>query len=208
MGKIEKKINGFLGIAMGSMIVMFAIGLFFAIAPALVLKILRWGITMLLLGSGIILIARDMVSKNGFSLISTSVVGVFFILMGLIIAMYPETLHIVTISFGVYMIINSFIQLSAASKIKGTSAYNAALITNIIGLVCGIIMIVRPGDSNEVVIMIAGIVLMVYALSGLLDTWILKTKIDVVKEEVKKAKKDTKNLLEDAKEAEIVEDKK
>lgn len=208
MGKIEKKIGSFLRFAMGSMVALFLIGLIFAIAPSLVLNILHWGITILLLGAGIMLVARDMSNTGTFSFISTSFMGVFLILMGIIIAIYPETLNIVTIAFGVYMILNSFMQLSVAAQIRGTSAYTAALITNIVGLVCGIIMIVRPGSSNEAIIMIAGIVLMVYAASGIIDTWILKAKIDIVKNEVKEAKKEAKSLLEDAKEAEIVEEDK
>ncbi len=206
MEKVEKKINGFLGAAMGTMVVMTLLGLVFVLAPGFMLSILRWGITILLLGAGITMIARDMQTGRMFSLFSTSLLGVFLVIMGIIIAIYPETLNVVTIVIGAYMILNSFMQLSVASKIKGSSAYNAALITNLIGLICGIIMIVRPGDSNEAIITIAGIVLMIYGISGLIDTFILKTKIDHVKETVKEAKKETKKLVEDIKEAEVVEE--
>jgi O-antigen/teichoic acid export membrane protein len=142
-----------------------------------------------------------------FSLFSTSLLGIFFVLMGIIIAIHPETINIVTIAFGVYMILNSVIQLSIASRIRGTNAYNTALVTNVIGLVCGIIMIIHPGASNEAVIVLAGILLIVYGASGLVDTFILKSKIDAVKENVKKASKTAKTLIDDVKEAEIVEDK-
>ena len=207
MEKVEKKINSFLGAAMGSMVAMIALGLLFALAPGLMLNILHWGITILLLGAGVAMIARDMQSGKMFSLFSTSILGVFLVLMGIIIAIYPETLNIVTIAFGVYMILNSFMQLSVASKIKGTNAYTAALVTNLIGLVCGVIMIVRPGDSNEAILTIAGIILIIYGVSGLTDTFILKSKIDNVKEHVKDAKKETKHIVDNIKEAEVVEEK-
>lgn len=207
MEKIEKKINGFLGAAMGSMAVMIIIGLAFLLAPGLMLSMLRWGLAVILMVAGIAMITRDMSTGRVFSLFSTSLVGIFFILMGIIIAIHPETINIVTIAFGVYMILSSVMHLSLASKIKGTKAYNTALTTNIIGLVCGIIMIIHPGTSNEVVIMIAGALLIVYGISGLVDTFILKSKIDSVKENVKKATKDTKTLLNDVKEAEIVDEK-
>lgn len=207
MEKIEKKINGFLGAAMGSMAVMIIIGLAFLLAPGLMLSMLRWGLAVILMVAGIAMITRDMSTGRVFSLFSTSLVGIFFILMGIIIAIHPETINIVTIAFGVYMILSSVMHLSLASRIKGTKAYNTALTTNIIGLVCGIIMIIHPGTSNEVVIMIAGALLIVYGISGLVDTFILKSKIDNVKENVKKATKDTKTLLNDVKEAEIVDKK-
>ena len=207
MEKIEKKINGFLGAAMGSMAVMIVIGLAFLLAPGLMLSMLRWGIAVISIVAGIAMITRDMSTGRVFSLFSTSLVGIFFILIGIIIAIHPETINIVTIAFGVYMILSSVMHLSLASRIKGTKAYNTALTTNIIGLVCGIIMIIHPGTSNEVVIMIAGTLLIIYGISGLVDTFILKSKIDNVKENVKKATKEAKTLLEDVKEAEIVEEK-
>lgn len=208
MEKIEKKINGFLRAALGSMIAMILIGLVFILMPGFTLAVMQWGIAILLLGAGIAMIARDMYDGGFFSFFSTSLAGIFFVLMGIIIAIYPETLNIITIAFGVYMILNSFMQISLAARIRGSSAYTVALISNLIGLICGVIMIVRPGDSNEAIITIAGILLMVYGISGLIDTFILKSKIDTVKKNVKTAKKAAKNLIEDAKEAEVVEDKK
>lgn len=208
MDKIEKKINGFLGAAMGSMAMMILLGLVFALAPGFAIAVMRWGIALILLMAGMAMIFRDMQTGKIFSLFSTSLMGVFFILMGIIVAIYPETLNIITIAFGVYMILSSFVQISLASRIRGAgNAYNVAVITNLIGLVCGVIMIVRPGDSNEAIITIAGILLIVYGISGLVDTFILKSKIDKVKKTVKETKKEAKRIVDDIKEAEIVEEK-
>ena len=209
MESIEKKINGFLGAAIGSTLIMTALGVFFFIFPGTMLAIMRTAISLILIASGIVMIARDMQSGRLFSFFSTSLMGIFLVIMGIIIAIYPQTLYIVTIAFGVYMILSSVMQLNIASQIRGTSAYNVALVTNIIGLLCGVIMIIHPGESDEVIVMIAGAVLMIYGISGLIDTIILKSKIDKVKDTVKSsvktAKKAAKNLIEDAEEAEIVE---
>ena len=208
MEKIEKKINGFLGAAMGSMAAMILLGLAFVLVPGFMIGIMRWGIAVILILAGAALIARDMQSGRIFSIFSTSLMGVFLVLMGIIVAIYPETLNIITIAFGVYMILNSFMQISLASRIRGAgNAYNVALVTNLIGLICGVIMIVRPGDSNEAIVTIAGILLIVYGISGLIDTFILKSKIDNVKKTVKETKKTAKRLVEDIKEAEIVDEK-
>ena len=207
MEKIEKKINGFIGAAMGSMGVMILLGLVFVLAPGFMLGILRWGITILLLLTGAGMIARDMQTGRFFSIFSTSLMGIFLIIMGIVVALHPETLAIVTIALGAYMIINSFMSLSVASNIKGTSAYAWALLSNIIGLICGIIMIIHPGASSEAIIMLAGVILIIYGVSGLIDALIIKSKIDEVKKGYKNAKKTAKMLLEDAKEAEVVEKK-
>ena len=193
---------------MGSMAAMILLGLAFVLIPGFMIGIMRWGIAVILILAGAALIARDMQSGRIFSIFSTSLMGVFLVLMGIIVAIYPETLNIITIAFGVYMILNSFMQISLASRIRGAgNAYNVALVTNLIGLICGVIMIVRPGDSNEAIVTIAGILLIVYGISGLVDTFILKSKIDNVKKTVKETKKTAKRLVEDIKEAEIVDEK-
>lgn len=207
MEKIEQKINGFLRAAFASMAGMIGLGVLFALAPAFVLSFMQWGIAVLLIAGGIAMIARDMQNGGFFSLFSTSLLGIFLVLMGIIVVLYPQTLNIVTIAFGVYMILNSFMQISLAARIRGTTAYTAALISNLIGLICGVIMIVRPGDSNEAIITIAGILLIVYGVSGLVDTFILKSKIDTVKKNVKNVKKEAKALIDKAEEAEVVEEK-
>ena len=208
MEQIEKKINGFLGAAMGSMATMILVGLAFVVAPGFMLSVMRWGIAILLLLAGSAMIARDMQSGRIFSIFSTSLTGVFLVLIGIIIAIYPETLNIVTIAFGVYMILNSFMQLSLASRVRGKgNSYNIVLVTNLIGLVCGVIMMVRPGDSNEAIVTIAGVLMIIYGLSGLIDTFVLKSRIDDVKKTAKKVKKDAKRLADDVKEAEIVDKK-
>jgi uncharacterized membrane protein HdeD (DUF308 family) len=193
---------------MGSMAMMILLGLVFALAPGFMISIMRWGIAIVLLLSGAAMIARDMQSGKIFSIFSTSLMGVFLVLMGIIVAIYPETLNIVTIAFGVYMILNSFMQLSLSSRVRGKgNAYNIVLVTNLIGLVCGVIMMVRPGDSNEAIVTIAGVLMIIYGLSGLIDTFVLKSRIDDVKKTAKKVKKDAKRLADDVKEAEIVDKK-
>ena len=211
MEAIEKKINGFLGAAIGTTLIMTLLGLVFFLFPGTMLAIMQTAISILLIAIGVFMIARDMQTGRVFSLFSTSLLGIFLVIMGIIIAIYPQTLNIITIAFGVYMILNSVMQLNLASQIRGSTAYNVALFSNIIGLICGVIMIVHPGDTNEAIVMIAGVVLMIYGISGLVDTFILKSKIDTVKktvkETVKETKKSAKHLLEDAKEAEVVDKK-
>lgn len=207
MKEMEKKIKGFLGMATGTMVLMILLGLLFVCAPKFILSVLQWGITTILLITGCAMIATDMKTGRFFSIFSTSLMGIFFILMGIIVATHRETLNIVTIAFGVYMVLNSFMSLSVASNIRGTSAYLWALLTNIIGLVCGIIMIVHPGGSNEAIISVAGVVLIVYGISGLIDTLIIRSRINEVEKNFKAAKKSAKVLLEDAEEAEVVEKK-
>ncbi len=208
MEAVEKKIKGFLGAALGTTSAMIVLGLIFFFAPGFMISAMRAVISIGLIAAGILMIARDMQSGRMFSLFSTSLLGIFFVIMGMIVAIYPETLSIITIALGVYMILNSVMQLNLASNIRGTKAYNTALFSNIIGLICGVLMIIHPGETEEAMVMIIGVVLMVYGVSGLVDTFILRSKIKDVSDNFKSAKKKAKTLLEDAKEAEVVEDKK
>lgn len=207
MEVIEKKIKSFMCAAAGSMIAMIVLGLIFALAPGFTLSVLHWGIALLCIIAGIIMIADDAENGLAFSIFSTSILGIFLVLMGIIIAIYPQTINIVTIAFGVYMIISSIMQLRIAENIKGTSAYVGAVITNVICLLCGIIMIIHPGESNEVIIMIAGISMMVYGVAGLIDAAILKSRVNDIKKNVKKVKKEVDKLADSAEEGEVVDKK-
>ncbi len=212
MENIEKKLNGFLGAAVSTAFVMTILGLIFVLFPGLMLSIMQAAISIVLISLGIFMIARDMNKGAVFNIFSTSLLGIFFVILGLIVALYyQQALSIITIAVGVYMILNSVMHLNIANQIRGTKAYNVTLLSNIIGVICGVLMIVHPGETNEAIVMIVGFILMVYGVSGLVDTFILKKKIDAVKDTVKKAAKETKkaakSLIDEAKEAEIVDKK-
>ncbi|MBQ2638725.1 MAG: DUF308 domain-containing protein [Candidatus Saccharibacteria bacterium] len=203
MEKIERKINGFIGMTIASTLILTALGLIFFIFPGAILNVLRWIMVAILVTTGFGMILRS-ASRNGSAGI---VVGIIFFMLGLLIAMHPETLNIVMIILGLYMIITSVSSLLFMQNMRNTTVYTMTIISNIIGLICGVILFVHPGESTEMIMQIAGVLMMIYGISGLIEAMTIKARVDDVKENFKSAKKSAKSLLDNAKEAKIVDKK-
>ena len=203
MEKIERKINGFIGMTISSTLILTALGLIFFIFPGAILNVLRWIMVAILVTTGFGMILRS-ASRNGSAGI---VVGIIFFMLGLLIAMHPETLNIVMIILGLYMIITSVSSLLFMQNMRNTTVYTMTIISNIIGLICGVILFVHPGESTEMIMQIAGVLMMIYGISGLIEAMTIKARVDDVKENFKSAKKSAKSLLDNAKEAKIVDKK-
>ena len=203
MEKIERKINGFIGMTIASTLILTALGLIFFIFPGAILNVLRWIMVAILVTTGFGMILRS-ASRNGSAGI---VVGIIFFMLGLLIAMHPETLNIVMIILGLYMIITSVSSLLFMQNMRNTTVYTMTIISNIIGLICGVILFVHPGESTEMIMQIAGVLMMIYGVSGLIEAMTIKARVDDVKENFKSAKKSAKSLLDNAKEAKIVDKK-
>jgi len=203
MEKIEQKINGFIGMTIASTLILTALGLVFFILPGTILNVLRWIMVAILVTTGFGMILRS-ASRNGSAGI---VVGIIFFMLGLLIAMHPETLNIVMIILGLYMIITSVSSLLFMQNMRNTTVYTMTIISNIIGLICGVILFAHPGESTEMIMQIAGVLMMIYGISGLIEAMTIKARVDDVKENFKTAKKSAKSLLDNAKEAKIVDKK-
>lgn len=203
MEKIERKINSFIGMTIGASAILIALGLVFFMFPLAILDILRWIMVVILVASGLGAVFRSAARGGSFGII----VGIIFFMLGLLIAMHPETLNIVMIILGLYMIINSISSMLFMSDAKSTKAYTYSMISSIIGLVCGLILFIHPGASTEMIMQIAGVLLMIYGVSGVIEGLTIKSRVDDVKDSFKTAKKNVKSLLNDAEEAEVVEKK-
>ena len=203
MEKIEKKINGFIGMTISATVIMILLGITFFIIPGTIINILRWLAVAIMVASGFGAIVRGVSRDSSLEIIS----GIGFFLIGVLVAMHPETVNIVMIILGAYMIITSISSLFLTKNIRSGSIYVLSVIYSLIGLIGGIIMFVHPGESTEVAMQIAGVVLMIYGISGLIDAITIKVRIDEVKDSFKQAKKTVKSLVDDAEEAEVVEKK-
>ena len=203
MEKIEQKINGYIRALMGGTGMLILLGVVFFVFPGFILSILRWGMAVILflIGAGVIARAMSRGRSTG------TVTGIIFVLLGLLIATHPETLNIVMIVLGLYMIITSVSSLVFMQNVKNPTIHTLSIVSSVIGLVCGVIMFVHPGESTEAMLQIAGIILCVYGVSGLIEMITVKVKFDDVMTGFKTAKKTANKMLEDAKEAEIVEKK-
>lgn len=186
MQAIEKKVKSYLTSAMGYAVLMAILGLVLLIFPDASLNIIRWGLSLGLIFIGIWMILTDITRRSVLSMFSGSIGGVLALVMGVVIILYPRILDIIPIILGVWMIVSSTFSLRLTSSLRGTSSsYFASLLTNVITILCGIILIFNPTDSSVALIALLGVIALVYAASMLVDLIIFRRHLSHVAQFVK-----------------------
>jgi len=218
MQELQKKVNNFINTGMGVSAIFIALGLFFALCPGFSLDVFRWTISLISLAIGSWLISRDI--SRGFSLLyGSTILGIIFIILGIIFAANPNSMNIFVYIIGAIFVVNSINSLRAATNLpRGTSSTMIAYVTAFLSLICGILLLVNPWQSQISIVVFAGIMMIIYGASNMIDMAIMKKHIKDFSDDFKvffgvsnkkstKSKKTTKKVSE-AKEAEVVKDTK
>lgn len=199
MKELEARVRSYLNLATVYALLMVFVGLLFIIFPDLVNDVIRWGLAVTLIGGGIFVMIKDFTSPVKLNLASGAVAGALMLVMGMIIAFHPAVLEIVPILVGIWMIVSSVssLRLSAAFKnTESTGVFALSVCMSLISILAGVFLIIRPGIGGLAVTSFIGIVIMIYAISSLLDIAVyrknLNTIADYFKQITKKATKSTK----------------
>ena len=82
------------------------------------------------------------------------------------------------------MVVKSALDLRISLLLSGSGYKNWLIlfICSLLSIICGIYIIINPGIGSEVITTYVGIVIMVYAVSNIIDTIIFKKNVnDIVK---------------------------
>ena len=190
MKEIEQNVRGYLNLATVYALLMVLIGLLFVLFPDLVNGLIRWSLTSILIFSGIYFIIKDF-TRSTPNIFSSAVAGAMMLVMGLVIAFHPAVLDIVPILIGIWMVVTGVSNLRIATAFKGvdSSAFTLAVISPIVSILAGIFMIIRPGIGGLAVTAVIGIMIMIYAISSLLDIAVFRRNFDTLTDYVKTLKK-------------------
>lgn len=166
-------------------IIFLLLGIIILIYPQISINILAYMIAGLFIVSGIYLIGIDFYTRNLFFPMDTLLNGIFSILLGVIILIYPNIFRvIIPIILGTYFIVTSILKLRIVSILKDidTSSWILSIITTILSIICGIILIINPMDTSIALTIFAGIMIMIYSISNIIDMTLFKRNInDIVK---------------------------
>lgn len=180
MQKAEKVIKSYLGTAMGYSVLMIALGLIFLIFPGVSLDIIRWALSIGLMGLGLILIINDFTKRSVLSMFSGSIGGVLLFVMGLVIMMHPAIMEIIPIVLGIWIIVSSVFSLRLSAALRSTGGAATSTLMSTISIICGILLITRPGAGNIAIMVYVGIMLVIYAVSSLIDLIVIRSHVDKI----------------------------
>ncbi|MBQ6355245.1 DUF308 domain-containing protein [Candidatus Saccharibacteria bacterium] len=177
MKDVQKKVNGFINTAMFSSVLLVVLGIVFLVFPGTSLDMIRWIIAIFCLASGAYLLASDVKQKK-VSLLSTSMVGILLLILGLLFAVRPEIMDIFPIVLGIWFIVSAVASGRFSAVLRGTAAGTYAIVTTILAFICGILLIVNPWGGQIAMVTFSGIMMIIYGASSLVDAAVLKHNIN------------------------------
>lgn len=161
-----------------------ALGIFFLIAPGTSLDMIRWIIAVLCLASGAYLVASD-IKRSATILFGTSIIGAILLILGLLFAVRPSIMNIFPSVIGAWFIISAITSGRFSAVLRGTSAGTYAIVTSILSLICGILLILNPWESQVAMITFSGIMMIIYGVSSLVDAAVLKHNVSELAKKLK-----------------------
>lgn len=186
MQEIQKKINIFINTSIFVSLAFGVLGAMFLIMPSLSLDLVRWAIAIGALATGAYLVLSDLGRRRATPYFSTSFAGIVLLILGLVFAMHPGVMNVFPIVLGSIFIVHAFSSGRLTLALRGTPAGTYAMITSILSIICGVLLITNPWGGNISMMIFAGIMMIVYAISTIVDMCVLKKNIKGLAKQLKK----------------------
>src|SRR5574344_1891929 len=173
-----KKFNKFMWLSIIVCILFGIIGIMLIAYPDISIKVISYLVAASLLAAGITLIVSY---SNSYFLVNFLPAGILSILLGIIILIYPNSLAmVIPIVIGIWMITSAVINMQVSLSLKKVGYQNwiFPVIMAVITILCGLLIIVNPSTGAIALTEFSGIMLIIYAVSDIIDLLIFKSNIN------------------------------
>ena len=123
----------------------------------------------------------DIKLNNNFIPVDMLPASMLSILLGIMMLIYPNMLSIIIpLMLGTWFIMTSIFKIRLTlylSKIQNTP-WLLLMLISILSIVCGFILILNPIDSSVAITLFIGTVIIVYAISDIINMIVLKRNIN------------------------------
>lgn len=173
------KLNKYLNSGIILTIVFLLVGGILIVKPDISFNIISYLIGASLIVSGIYIFIIDSKTKNIF--INVFLYAILLTLIGILIILNPITLKVILpIFLGLWFLISGIFKIRLDIYMKDESYFILSLITNIITVICGVILLINPVESVSAITISLGIIIVVSSISSLIDIIIFKKNINSV----------------------------
>lgn len=173
------KLNKYLNSGIILTIVFLLVGSILIVKPDISFNIISYLIGASLIVSGIYLFIIDSKTKNIF--INVFLYAILLTLIGILIILNPITLKVILpIFLGLWFLISGIFKIRLDIYMKDEPYFILSLITNIITVICGVILLINPVESVSAITISLGIIIVVSSISSLIDIIIFKKNINSV----------------------------
>ena len=178
------KLNKYLNSGIILTIVFLLVGGILIVKPDISFNIISYLIGASLIVSGIYLFIIDSKTKNIF--INVFLYAILLTLIGILIILNPITLKVILpIFLGLWFLISGIFKIRLDIYMKDEPYFILSLITNIITVICGVILLINPVESVSAITISLGIIIVVSSISSLIDIIIFKKNINSVVKDLK-----------------------
>ena len=176
---MKNKLNKYLNSGIILTIVFLLVGGILIVKPDISFNIISYLIGASLIVSGIYLFIIDSKTKNIF--INVFLYAILLTLIGILIILNPITLKVILpIFLGLWFLISGIFKIRLDIYMKDEPYFILSLITNIITVICGVILLINPVESVSAITISLGIIIVVSSISSLIDIIIFKKNINSV----------------------------
>ena len=173
------KLNKYLNSGIILTIVFLLVGGILIVKPDISFNVISYLIGASLIVSGIYLFIIDSKTKNIF--INVFLYAILLTLIGILIILNPITLKVILpIFLGLWFLISGIFKIRLDIYMKDEPYFILSLITNIITVICGVILLINPVESVSAITISLGIIIVVSSISSLIDIIIFKKNINSV----------------------------
>lgn len=173
------KLNKYLNSGIILTIVFLLVGGILIVKPDISFNIISYLIGATLVVSGIYLFIIDSKTNNIF--INVFLYAILLTLIGILIILNPVTLKVILpIFLGLWFLISGIFKIRLDIYMKDEPYFILSLITNIITVICGVILLINPVESVSAITISLGIIIVISSISSLIDIIIFKKNINSV----------------------------
>ena len=176
-----KTINKYLNTSIVLSILFAVIGIILIIWPKTSLETFAYVIGTILLVYGIYNFI-DSFTINPIFCLPQMTSSVLSFLLGILVFLKPSVFEsLLPIVLGIFFIINGAFKTRMSFVLKNVdSKWILSLITSVLMIICGVVLIINPRISAIMITSLIGIMLVIYAISDIVDIFVFKSKIKEV----------------------------
>ena len=183
-----KKINKYINLSIFTSILFVLFGGVILLFPKTTLSVFSYTTALVLAVVGIYLIVLDIRTMNNLFYIESGLLGVLLLILGFIIIAHPSTLTVLLpVVLGIWFIVSSIIKFKLSAGLRGDNIglWVLSLLVTILSVLCGVIFIVNPIESSEVITSSFGLIMIIYAVADSIEMIIFKRNINKIAKYVK-----------------------
>ena len=193
---MKDKIKSFINSAIIMAVAFIILGLVFIFFPEGSLDTIRWITAIFFLAAGAYMLAANAGSKH--PMFGATVLGAVLLILGLVFAVNEGVMNIFPIILGAWFIISSMSTIRYATALQSTNARTWAAFTSVLSIICGILLIINPWGGQIAMMTFAGIMMLIYAVSSLIDLITLKNNLNDLNKKYGKLIKEAEIVKEES----------